>query len=114
MTMMVTMTKKLQIGQRQASRICPMSAANRLAFIADGLPIIHASAMGSSAQLRENPRAIAEESCVTRVRTLPFSLTEHSLELYRLGGDGPPKCARICRWPDSQTGDAEVSHDASI
>ncbi len=43
-----TMTKKLQIGQRQASRIWPM-----------GLPIIHASAMGfwsASAELREKPR----------------------------------------------------------
>lgn len=29
--------KKLQIGQRQASRICQMSAANRLAFIAEAI-----------------------------------------------------------------------------
>ncbi|MGB8548021.1 MAG: hypothetical protein WCD82_07490 [Xanthobacteraceae bacterium] len=32
------MTKKLQVGQRQASRICQMSMADRLAFIAEGLP----------------------------------------------------------------------------
>lgn len=54
-----TMTKKLQIGQRQASRICQKSAADRLAFIAQGLPIIHASAMGfwsASAELQEKPR----------------------------------------------------------
>ncbi len=59
MTKIGTMTKKLQIGQRQASRICQMSAADRLAFIAEGLPIIHASAMGfwsASAELREKPR----------------------------------------------------------
>ncbi|MHC2627246.1 hypothetical protein ACVIW2_009333 [Bradyrhizobium huanghuaihaiense] len=59
MTMMVTMTKKLQIGQRQASRICQMPAADRLAFIAEGLPIIHASAMGfwsASAELQQKPR----------------------------------------------------------
>lgn len=59
MTKIATMTKKLQIGQRQASRICQMSAADRLAFIAEGLPIIHASAMGfwsASAELREKPR----------------------------------------------------------
>lgn len=54
-----TMAKKLQIGQRQASRICQMSGADRLAFVAEGLPIIHASAMGfwsASAELREKPR----------------------------------------------------------
>ncbi|MGY2803563.1 hypothetical protein [Bradyrhizobium sp. USDA 4506] len=53
------MMKKLQIGQRQASRICQMSATDRLAFIAEGLPIIHASAKGfwsASAELREKPR----------------------------------------------------------
>lgn len=56
---MGTMTKRLQIGQRQASRNCQMPAADRLAFIAEGLPIIHASAMGfwsASAELRERPR----------------------------------------------------------
>ncbi|MCP3468691.1 hypothetical protein [Bradyrhizobium sp. CCGUVB23] len=55
----MTMTKKPQIGQRQASRICQLSAADRLAFIAEGLPIIHASAKGfwsASAELREKPR----------------------------------------------------------
>ncbi len=53
------MTKKLQIGQRQASRICQMPAADRLAFIAEGLPIIHASALGfwsASAELKDKPR----------------------------------------------------------
>jgi hypothetical protein len=53
------MTKKLQIGQRQASRIFQMVATDRLAFIAEGLPIIHASAMGfwsASAVLRDRPR----------------------------------------------------------
>ncbi|WP_229171141.1 MULTISPECIES: hypothetical protein [Bradyrhizobium] len=53
------MMKKLQIGQRQASRICQMSATDRLAFIAEGIPIIHASARGfwsASAELREKPR----------------------------------------------------------
>jgi hypothetical protein len=53
------MTKKLQIGQRQASRICQMSMADRLAFIAEGLPIIHASAKGfwsASVELRTMPR----------------------------------------------------------
>ncbi|MFG1428829.1 hypothetical protein [Roseixanthobacter glucoisosaccharinicivorans] len=53
------MTKKLQIGQRQANRICQMPAADRLAFIAQGLPIIHASTMGfwsASTELREKPR----------------------------------------------------------
>lgn len=87
------MTKKLQIGQGQASHIRQMSAANRLAFIADGLPIIHASAMGSPAELRENPRELVEECCVTQVRTLPFSLTEHGLELYRLGGR---RASKVC------------------
>lgn len=51
--------KKLQIGQRQASRICQMSATDRLAFIAEGLPIIHASAKGfwsGSVELRGKPR----------------------------------------------------------
>lgn len=51
--------KKLQIGQRQARRICQMPASDRLAFIAEGLPIIHASAMGfwsASEQLRGKPR----------------------------------------------------------
>jgi hypothetical protein len=42
------MTKKLQVKQRQASRICQMSMADRLAFIAEGLPIIHARAKGFS------------------------------------------------------------------
>jgi len=53
------MTKKLQIGQRQASRICQMAATDRLAFLAEGLPIIHASAMGfwsASTELRDRPR----------------------------------------------------------
>lgn len=51
--------KEPQIGQRQAKRICQMSAANRLAFIAEGLPIIHASAMGfwsASMELQARPR----------------------------------------------------------
>lgn len=59
MTLIRTMTKKLQIGQRQASRICQMSPANRIAFIAEGLPVIHASAMGfwaAAAELCERPR----------------------------------------------------------
>lgn len=59
MTKIGTMTKKLQIGQKQASRICQMSASDRLTFIAEGLPIIHASAMGfwsASAELGEKPR----------------------------------------------------------
>jgi hypothetical protein len=53
------MMKKLQIGQRQASRICQMTAGDRLAFIAEGLPIIHASAIGfwsASTELRDKPR----------------------------------------------------------
>jgi AbiV family abortive infection protein len=53
---------QMQIGLGQARRICQMSATNRLAFIAEGLPIIHASAKGfwfASAQLRENPREAA-------------------------------------------------------
>ncbi|WP_244608682.1 hypothetical protein [Bradyrhizobium algeriense] len=53
------MAKKLQIGQRQASRICQMSATDRLAFIAEGLPIIHASAKGfwsASLELNAMPR----------------------------------------------------------
>jgi hypothetical protein len=53
------MTKKLKIGQRQASRICQMSAADRLVFIAEGLPIIHNSAKGfwsASLGLRAMPR----------------------------------------------------------
>lgn len=53
------MTKKLQIGQRQASRICQMLAADRLAFIPQGLPIIHARAIGfwsASAALQAKPR----------------------------------------------------------
>jgi hypothetical protein len=53
------MMKKLQIGQRQASRICQMPAAERLAFVAQGLPIIHASALGfwsASAELEDKPR----------------------------------------------------------
>lgn len=56
---MGAMVKKLQIGQRPASRICQMSSIDRLAFIAEGLPIIHASAMGfwsAAAELREKPR----------------------------------------------------------
>lgn len=51
--------KKLPIGQRQARRICQMSAADRLAFIAEGLPIIHASALGfwsAAAELQQKPR----------------------------------------------------------
>lgn len=53
------MTKKLQIGQRQASRICQMSAADRFTFLAEGLPIIHASSKGfwsGSVELRTMPR----------------------------------------------------------
>jgi len=53
------MMKKLQIGQRQASRICQMSTTDRLAFLAEGLPIIHASAKGfwsASVEMRAMPR----------------------------------------------------------
>jgi hypothetical protein len=53
------MTKNLQIGQRQASRICQMSAADRLAFLAEGLPIIHASSKAfwsASVEIQAMPR----------------------------------------------------------
>ena len=51
--------KAPEIGQRQAIRMCGMSFAERLAFIADGLPIILASAQGfwgASSKLSDHPR----------------------------------------------------------
>ena len=53
------MTKKLAIGLGQARLLCQMAAAERLAFIAEGLPIILASALGfweASRQLSDRPR----------------------------------------------------------
>jgi len=53
------MTKKLEIGLRQARLLCRMTAVERLAFIAEGLPIILASAQGfweASRQLSDRPR----------------------------------------------------------
>jgi hypothetical protein len=52
-------TRALQIGQKQAKRICEMSSADRLVFIAEGLPIILASAQGfwtASLTLQAMPR----------------------------------------------------------
>lgn len=52
-------TRILQIGQKQAKRICQMSPRDRLAFIAEGLPIILASAQGfwtASLTLHAMPR----------------------------------------------------------
>jgi hypothetical protein len=52
-------SRTLQIGQKQAKRICQMSSADRLAFIAEGLPIILASAQGfwaASLKLQTMPR----------------------------------------------------------
>ena len=51
--------KAPKIGQRQANRLCQMSPAGRLAFIAEGLPIILTSAQGfwnASAALTGSPR----------------------------------------------------------
>jgi hypothetical protein len=48
-----------EIGLRQARKLCQMSSPERLAFIADGLPIILASAQGfwaASRQLADRPR----------------------------------------------------------
>jgi len=53
------MKKRLEIGLRQARLLCQMAAAERLAFIAEGLPIILASARGfweASRQLSDRPR----------------------------------------------------------
>jgi hypothetical protein len=51
--------KAPKIGQRQANRICRMSPADRLTFIAEGLPVILASAQGfwrASVALAAMPR----------------------------------------------------------
>jgi hypothetical protein len=51
--------KKLNIGLRQARRLCQMPQEERLAFIAEGLPMILASAQGfwrASLNLRDAPR----------------------------------------------------------
>ena len=48
-----------KIGQRQARRLCQMSLADRLTFIAEGLPLILASAQGfwsASVALAAMPR----------------------------------------------------------
>jgi hypothetical protein len=53
------MKKKLEIGLRQARLLCQMAADERLAFIAEGLPVILASAQGfweGSRQLSDRPR----------------------------------------------------------
>lgn len=51
--------KAPKIGQRQANRLCQMSPADRLTFIAEGLPVILASARGfwsASVALAAMPR----------------------------------------------------------
>ena len=53
------MSKKLDIGLRQARCLCQMQQEERLAFIAEGLPIILASAQGfwrASLNLHDAPR----------------------------------------------------------
>ncbi len=55
----MTKIKKLQIGQGQAKCLCGMSTTERFAFIAEGLPIILASAQGfwnASLQLKAMSR----------------------------------------------------------
>jgi hypothetical protein len=52
-------TKKLDIGLRQAKRLCNMTHEARLIFIAEGLPIILKSAQGfwdASCTLKDSPR----------------------------------------------------------
>jgi len=52
-------TKKLDIGLRQAKRLCNMTHDARLTFIAEGMPIILKSAQGfwdASCSLKDRPR----------------------------------------------------------
>jgi len=92
-------TKKLDIGLRQARVLCRMSHERRLAFLAEGLPIILASAQGfwqAAGRLEDSPReaevlgGFAEEEAAKILILMDAVRCPASLV--------PSKMGKIVRW----------------